>query len=130
MTARRILVVDDNHDSADTLSMLLQLTGNQTQVAFDGVEAVEAATSFRPDVILMDLGMPRLNGYEAARKIREQPWGKCMVLVALTGWGQDEDRKKTAEAGFDGHLVKPVEFVELTKLLASFPAVAAEARNQ
>ena len=130
VTARRILVVDDNHDSADTLSMLLQLTGNQTQVAFDGVEAVEAATSFRPDVILMDLGMPRLNGYEAARKIREQPWGKCMVLVALTGWGQDEDRKKTAEAGFDGHLVKPVEFAELTKLLASFPVVAAEARNQ
>ena len=125
VTARRILVVDDNHDSAESLSMLLQLTGNQTQLAFDGVEAVEAATSFRPDVILMDLGMPRLNGYEAARQIREQPWGKGMVLVALTGWGQEEDRKKTAEAGFDSHLVKPVDYATLTKLLASFPLVAS-----
>jgi len=126
-TARRILVVDDNHDAADTLSMLLQLTGHQTQLAFDGVEAVEAAKSFRPEVILMDLGMPKLNGFEAARQIRQQPWSKGMVLVALTGWGQEEDRNSTAKAGFDGHLVKPVEFDTLTKLLAGFPVVAAEA---
>ena len=117
VTARRILVVDDNHDSADTLSMLLQLTGHQTRLAFDGVEAVEAAKSFRPDVVLMDIGMPKLNGFEAARQIRQEPWSKGMVLVALTGWGQDEDRNRTAEAGFDGHLVKPVEFDTLTKLL-------------
>ena len=126
--ARRILVVDDNHDSAETLSMLLELTGHQTQLAFDGVEAVEAANNFRPDVILMDLGMPKLNGFEAARRVRQQPWSKGMVLVALTGWGQDEDRNRTAEAGFDGHLVKPVEFDTLTKLLARFPVVAAEGK--
>ena len=122
--ARRILVVDDNQDSADTLSILLQLTGHQTRLAFDGVEAFEAAKSFRPDVILMDLGMPKLNGFEAARQIRQQPWSKGMVLVALTGWGQEEDRNRTAEAGFDGHLVKPVDFDTLRTLLAGFPVVA------
>ena len=127
--ARRILVVDDNQDAAESLAMLLELTGYQTQLAFDGLEAVEAANSFQPDVILMDLGMPVLNGFEAARQVREQPWSKRVVLVALTGWGQAEDRKRTAEVGFDGHLVKPVEFAVLTKLLtkllAEFPAVAA-----
>jgi signal transduction histidine kinase len=121
ITARRILVVDDNHDAADSLSILLKLSGNETHLAFDGEEAVEAAARFRPDVVLMDIGMPKLNGYGAARQIREQPWGKGMVLVALTGWGQDEDRQKTADAGFDGHLVKPVEYAALTKVLASFP---------
>ncbi len=120
--ARRILVVDDNRDAAESLALLLQLDGNQTHLAFDGVEAVEAATSFRPEVILMDIGMPKLNGYEAARRIRDQPWGKSMVLVALTGWGQGEDQKKTADAGFDGHLVKPVNYAALTKLLDKFSA--------
>ena len=123
ITARRILVVDDNHDAADSLSILLKLSGNETHLAFDGEEAVEAAERFRPDVILLDIGMPKLNGYGAARKIREQLWGKGMVLVALTGLGQDEDRQKTADAGFDGHLVKPVEYAALTKLLSSFPVV-------
>ena len=116
--ARRILVVDDNHDSAESLSMLLDLSGHETLLAFDGMEAVNAAASFRPDVILMDIGLPKLNGYEAAVQIRGEPWGKEMMLVALTGWGQDEDRRKTADAGFDVHLVKPVDFATLTKLLA------------
>ena len=118
-TSRRILVVDDNQDSATSLSMLLKLTGNETHTAYDGLEAVEAATTFRPDVVLLDIGLPKLNGYEAARKIREEPWGKKMVLVALTGWGQDEDRQKSREAGFNGHMVKPIDHAELMKLLAS-----------
>ena len=109
MTARRILVVDDNRISADSLARLLQLTGNETHTAYDGLEAVQAAKTLRPDVVLLDIGLPKLNGYEAARKIRGQPWGKKMVLVALTGWGQDEDRRKSREAGFNGHIVKPVE---------------------
>ena len=124
VTSRRILVVDDNRDSATSLALLLRLDGNETHVAFDGEEAVEAATSFRPDVILMDIGLPKLNGFEAAGKIRTQPSGKAIVLVALTGWGQPEDRQKTADAGFDAHLVKPVDYEQLTKLLASFAAVA------
>jgi len=115
--ARRILVVDDNRDSATTMAMLLKLIGNETSTAYDGLEAVEAAAAFRPDVVLLDIGLPKLNGYEAARRIRAQPWGKEMVLVALTGWGQDEDRLKSTAAGFNGHMVKPVDFAALIKLL-------------
>jgi PAS domain S-box-containing protein len=118
-TARRILVVDDNRDATDSLAMLLNLTGNQTHIAHDGLEAVEAAATFRPDVVLLDIGLPKLNGYEACRRIREEPWGKDMVLVALTGWGQEEDRQKSKEAGFDGHLVKPVDLGALMHLFAS-----------
>jgi CheY-like chemotaxis protein len=114
----RVLVVDDNRDSAISLAMLLKLTGNETQTAHDGMEAVEAAAAFLPDVVLLDIGLPKLNGYEAARKIRDQPWGQRMILVALTGWGQDEDRRKSSEAGFDAHLVKPVDHAALNKLLA------------
>ena len=117
-TGHRILVVDDNRVSADSMAKLLQLTGHETHTAYDGLEAVAAATTFRPEVILLDIGLPKLNGYEAARKIREQPSGKNIVLVALTGWGQDEDRQKSKEAGFNGHLVKPVELTALIKLLA------------
>ena len=114
---RRILVVDDNRDAATTLAMLLDLTGNETHTAYDGQEAVEAAATLRPDVIVLDIGLPKLNGYEACRKIREQPWSKDIVIVALTGWGQEEDRRKSKEAGFDGHLVKPADHAVLTKLL-------------
>ena len=117
-TARRILVVDDNQDSAMSLAMLLELTGNETRTAYDGLAAVEEAAAFRPDVVLLDIGMPKLNGYEAARKIREQPWGKEMVLVALTGWGQDEDRRRSNEAGFNSHMVKPVDYAALIKMLS------------
>jgi len=106
---------------------LLEMTGHQTQLAFDGLEAVEAAKSFRPDVILMDLGMPKLNGFEAARQIRQLPWSQGVVLVALTGWGQEGDRNRTVEAGFDCHLVKPVELAALRTLLAELPVVGAGA---
>jgi PAS domain S-box-containing protein len=115
---RRILVVDDNRDSAISLSKLLTLAGHQTRTAHDGLEAVEAAGEFRPDVVLLDIGLPKLNGYEAARRIRQEPWGKTMMLVALTGWGQDDDRQQSKDAGFDRHLVKPVDSVALREVLA------------
>ena len=116
---RRILVVDDNHDAAESLAMLLNITGNKTSTAHDGADAFEAAARQRPDVVLLDIGLPTLNGYEVCRRIRDEPWGKEMVLIALTGWGQDEDRRKSHEAGFDGHLVKPVNYPALMALLDS-----------
>ena len=114
---RRILVVDDNRDSAASMAMMLQLLGNEIRTAHDGIEAVEFAEKFRPQVILMDIGMPRLNGYEATRHIREQPWGRDVVIIALTGWGQEVDRAKSREAGCNGHLVKPIDWPDLEKLL-------------
>jgi PAS domain S-box-containing protein len=116
---RRVLVADDLHDSADSLSMMLRLAGHDIQTAHNGLEAVQAAATFRPDVVLLDIGMPRMNGYEAAQHIRQQPWGKEMLLVALTGWGQEEDRRRALEAGFDEHLTKPVEPATLEKLLVT-----------
>jgi PAS domain S-box-containing protein len=116
---RRILVVDDNLDSASSMEILLELLGNEVCTVHDGVEAVAAAERFRPEVVLMDVGMPRLNGYEATRRIREQPWGREMIIVALTGWGQDSDKTQSREAGCNGHLVKPIDLEELNKLLAS-----------
>jgi PAS domain S-box-containing protein len=118
---RRILVVDDYPNAAESLAKWLRRFGNEVEVAFDGLEAIEAAQQFRPDVMLLDIGMPKLNGYETARRIRQQPWGKHMVLVALTGWGQEEDRKRTREAGFDLHLVKPVDHSQLAAFLAKTP---------
>jgi signal transduction histidine kinase len=117
--ARRILVVDDNRDSAESMAMMLRLLGNEVAVAHDGVEAVEAAERERPDVILMDVGMPRLNGLDATRRIRERAWGREPVIIALTGWGQEGDRARSREAGCDGHLVKPVALDDLSKLLAA-----------
>ena len=122
---RRILVVDDNADSADSLAQLLELLGNEVRTAYDGQAGVAAAGEFRPAVMLCDIGMPKLNGYEAVRRVRAEEWGKGMVLVALTGWGQDDDRQRSAEAGFDHHLVKPVEFAALTKLLADLRPASA-----
>ncbi len=122
---RRILVADDNVDSAASLAMLLEFMGNEVRTAHDGVEAVEAAAAFRPDVILLDIGMPRMNGYDACRRIREQPWGRGIAIAALTGWGQEEDKRQSREAGFDHHLVKPVEPAALEKLLASAQAGTA-----
>ena len=116
---RRILVVDDNEDAADSLSQLLKMSGHDVRTANDGETGIEAAAQFRPDLVLMDIGMPKLNGYEAARRIRQHPWGRGMVLVALTGWGHEDDRKKSAEAGFDHHLVKPVKMQALMKLMSS-----------
>jgi PAS domain S-box-containing protein len=117
-TKRRILVVDDNRDAADSMVMMLQMMGHETSTAYDGLEAVQAAATFRPEVVLLDIGLPKMNGYEAAQHIREQPWGRQMALIALTGWGQEEDKRRALEAGFDHHLTKPVEAVALEKLLA------------
>ncbi len=114
---RRILVVDDNRDGAESLAMMLGLLSNEVRTAHDGVEAVEAAESFRPEVILMDMGMPRLNGYEATRRIRSQQWGQDITVIALTGWGQEGDREQSRVAGCDGHLVKPVTLSDLEGLL-------------
>jgi signal transduction histidine kinase/ActR/RegA family two-component response regulator len=115
---RRVLVVDDNRDSAVSMATLLELLGDEVRTAHDGLAAVETAEAFRPDVVLMDLGMPRLNGYEATRRIRQRPWGKEIAVIALTGWGQEADRIRSREAGCDGHLVKPVSLADLEKLLA------------
>ncbi len=115
---RRILIVDDNEDGAESLSMLLDLCGNETHQAHDGVQALEAAERLRPDVVLLDIGLPGLNGYEVCRRIRQAPWGKDMILVALTGWGQEEDRSRSREAGFNAHVVKPVDHDELVKIIA------------
>jgi signal transduction histidine kinase/CheY-like chemotaxis protein len=120
----RILVADDNEDSVESLALLLTLRGSEVRTARDGCEAVEAAAVFGPDIVLLDIGMPRLNGYEAARRIREQGRGERMVLIALTGWGQDEDRQRSTAAGFDFHLVKPVDFAALEQLLASLEVPA------
>lgn len=114
---RRVLIVDDNEAAADLLSMVVGKLGNEVRVAYDGQQAIEAAVRFQPDVVLMDLGMPKLDGYGAARHIREQPWGQEMLLVALSGWGQDGHKKRSKEAGFDHHLVKPADPVQLQRLL-------------
>jgi PAS domain S-box-containing protein len=114
----RILVVDDNREAAETLGMLLQIDGNVVATAHDGLEALACGDSFRPDVVLLDLGMPRMNGYETARRMRERDWGLKATLVALTGWGQDTDRKLSKAAGFDLHVVKPVDAVELERAVA------------
>ena len=120
----RILIVDDNRDGADSLAEMLRLMGNDTRTAYDGQQGVAVTGDFRPDVVLMDIGLPKLNGYEAARRIREQPWGKHAVLIAVTGWGQDEDRRRSHDAGFDHHMVKPVDPAALMKLLAGLQASA------
>jgi len=114
----RILVVDDLKDSADSLAMMLKTKGHEVRTAYDGQEAIEAAKEFRPEVVLLDIGMPRVDGYEAARRIREECDYEKLVLIAITGWGHDENRAKTREAGFDHHLVKPVEPATLSRLLA------------
>jgi CheY-like chemotaxis protein len=118
--ALRILIVDDNQAAAEMLSLVVERAlGHETRTAHDGIEAIEVAAYFLPDVVLMDLGMPNMNGYEAARLIRQQPWGAEMILIAITGWGQEEDKQRSKAAGFNAHLVKPVEAGELQKLFAT-----------
>lgn len=114
---RRILVVDDNQDAATSMAMMLSLLESDVKVAHDGIQAVEIAEQFRPQLILMDVGMPRLNGYDATRRIREQSWGRQIAIIALTGWGQDADKTLSREAGCNGHLVKPVDLLDLQRLL-------------
>ena len=109
--------------------MMLELMGNQIQKVHDGLAAVEAAESFRPDIILLDIGLPKLNGYDACGLIRQQPWSKGMVIVALTGWGQEEDRRRSREAGFDHHLVKPPDLEALLQLMGSVASVAIRPRT-
>jgi CheY-like chemotaxis protein len=112
-----VLVADDNRDSADSMAMMLELLGYRTTVVYDGDEALQAAAALRPRIAVLDIGMPRVNGHEVARRLRSEPWGERMVLIALSGWGRDDDRRKTAAAGFDHHLVKPLDLHELATLL-------------
>jgi PAS domain S-box-containing protein len=114
----RVLIADDNHDAAVSLSMLLQAMGHDTRVVHDGMEALEEAELFQPDIVLLDIGMPRLDGYETARRIASRPWAGATQIVAVTGWGQETDRQRAKEAGFHRHLVKPVDLDALREVMA------------
>lgn len=127
---RRVLVVDDNADAATSLSLMLESMGHETRTAQDGREALVVAADFRPELVLMDIGMPILNGYDACRQLREQSWGRAMRIVACTGWGQDEDRQRSKDAGFDQHMVKPPSPSTLEQLIAALPAAAPYAGPQ
>lgn len=116
----RILVVDDNRDAATSFAMLLNIVGNITELAFDGVEALEKVALFKPDFVFLDIGLPQLNGYEVARRIRQELDEPRITLIAVTGWGQDEDRRRSKAAGFDHHLTKPVDFSTVQALLAKW----------
>jgi CheY-like chemotaxis protein len=116
----RILVVDDNRDAAESLGMLLRLMGNEVRTVHDGLKALETADEFRPHVALLDIGLPRLNGWQAARELRHRLWARDLVLIALTGWAQEADRRKSSDAGFDHHLVKPVDLAMLQRLLERY----------
>jgi CheY-like chemotaxis protein len=118
---RRILIADDNRDAAESLSLLLELAGHEVRVAHLGHTALSVAQTFRPDVALLDIGMPDLSGYEVARALRQEPWAKNLQLIALTGWGQEDDRRRSLETGFDHHLTKPVDPDFLQGLISSRP---------
>ena len=113
--------MDDNQDAADSLAMLLRLQGHEVRVAYSGMAALEMTKTYTPDVVFLDIGMPGMDGYEVARRIRQQPGLEKVVLAALTGWGQKEDRRRTAEAGFNHHLVKPPEPKAVESILSSLP---------
>jgi CheY-like chemotaxis protein len=119
MVSCRVLIADDNHDAAVSLSMLLQAMGHDTRVVHDGVEALEEAETFRPDIVLLDIGMPRLDGYETARRLASRPWAAATQIVAVTGWGQETDRQRAKEAGFHRHLVKPVDLDALREVISA-----------
>jgi CheY-like chemotaxis protein len=121
---RRILVADDNRDALESLAMLLECGGHEVCKAADGAEAFELAASWRPDLALLDIGMPSLDGYEVARRIRAQSWGRSMTLIALSGWGQSEDMRRSTDAGFDLHLVKPLNMDALADVFGRFPSQA------
>jgi signal transduction histidine kinase len=126
---RRILVADDNADALESLATLLELSGHEVFSASNGALALESAERHRPEVALLDIGMPKLDGYEVARRIRAQPWGRRITLVALTGWGQESDRRRSGEAGFDSHLVKPLDLDKLTALLDRLPVQIAQGQD-
>ncbi len=115
----RVVVADDNRDAAESLAALLQMVGHDVRIAYDGVEAVGLATEYRPDAVVLDIGMPKMNGYDAAQKLRAGPAGKDMIIIALSGWGQEEDKRRSREAGIDHHLVKPLDPASLLRLLAT-----------
>ncbi|HEX4049296.1 MAG TPA: response regulator [Steroidobacteraceae bacterium] len=119
---RRILIVDDNRDALESLVRLLQLAGHEVHQASDGQQALSLAAEQQPDLVMLDIGMPGMDGYEVARRIRAERWGQPMVLVAVTGWGQDSDRRRSREAGFDSHWVKPLDAQKLAALLGTLPA--------
>jgi CheY-like chemotaxis protein len=126
-TSFRILLVDDNRELALSLARFIHVLGHDIRVAFDGPEAMQVADEYRPDVMLVDIGLPKVSGYEIAREIRSKPWGGKMTLVAMTGWGRGTDRQRSNEAGFDRHLTKPVEPDELEIFLRSCASQAAVA---
>ena len=126
----RILVADDNIDAADSLAMILEMSGHDVRVAHDGRAALSVAQSFRPDTVLLDIGMPQLNGYEVAQALRQEPWGARITLIALTGWGQESDRLKAMDAGFDRHLTKPVDPAALEQLMSSPSQMGKERRGE
>jgi CheY-like chemotaxis protein len=126
----RVLVVDDNRDGADALAMTLQFSGQTARVAYDGASALATAQAFRPDIAVLDIGMPGMDGYELARRLRAEPWSKDLVLIALTGWGQQHDRDRASQAGFDHHLTKPADPAEMSRLIALHrPSARAIERN-
>ncbi len=117
---RRILIVDDNRDSADSLAMLLNMLGHEVRTAYDGEDGLHVAEQFSPDIILLDIGLPRLSGLETARRLRDDLGLRGTLLIAMTGYGQDEDKRRSQEAGFNAHLVKPVDFGELQRMVERF----------
>jgi CheY-like chemotaxis protein len=119
--SRRILIADDDKDVADSLALLLRVFGHQVLSVYDGPDALAAALTFRPDIIFLDIGMPNMDGYEVARQFRATPEGASTFLVALTGFGRTEDSRRAEEAGFDRHILKPLEVTALKELLAQLP---------
>jgi len=116
---RRIVVADDNEDSAQSFAMLLSFSGHEVRIAHDGAEALNTLREFRPDVAFLDIGMPGLTGYEVAQAVRAEPWGRQVTLIAVTGWGQPDDKLRARSAGFDQHLIKPIDPAEVDRLLDS-----------
>jgi len=114
---RRVLIVDDNRDSVETMATLIRLSGHEIEMAHDGKTALEKAKSFKPEIILLDVGLPDMHGYEVAERLRAVPENKSLVIVALTGYGNEEDRRRARDAGFDYHFVKPVDFTALESLI-------------
>jgi two-component system CheB/CheR fusion protein len=120
-SSRRILIVDDSTEAADSLALLLQVLGHQVMTVYDGPDALAVALTFRPDIIILDIRMPKMDGYEVARQLRAMPEAASTVLVALTGFGRPEDIQRARDAGFDHHFLKPVEFTVITQFLARLP---------
>jgi CheY-like chemotaxis protein len=116
---RRIVVADDNEDSARSFAMLLSFSGHEVRIAHDGAQALDTMRDFRPDVAFLDIGMPCLSGYQVAERVRAEPWGREMKLIALTGWGQPDDKLRARSAGFDRHLLKPIDPADVDRLLGS-----------